>query len=515
MDLTQHAQFLAVGVHSGAPAGVIGGVLVLCLEGDVLCTDAVQDGFHRALQGEEGLVGAIEAQGEDLGLVGHAVLFFKIGAAQLIEIGGLIAEVIVPGKNLQHGGQNRSAHDGGVLAQGVADAQGLAQGGVLRQADLVVIGGADEGVGDDLVIAQAAADGPQVPLQHLLPAVAALGGDAPHGGGGNLVVAEEPSHLFCQVGVVLHVSAPGGNGDIVSVHAEAQVSEDAAHLRGVNVGAQQGVDLLRAQLQGLGLGHEVQNVDDPVQHLAGAQHLHQLAGPVDGGEGVQDIQTLFELGGSLGAHAQGQRALSDAGAVKVGGLKDHVHGVVYDLAVLAAHDACQAHSPGLIGNDQVVVGQLAHVAVQGGELLALLGPADDDLSALHIAVVKGVHGLAVFQHHVVGDVHDVVDGAHAGGAQPLPHPLGGGADLHVADHPGGVPGAQILGGGFHVQQICQVAGAAALHHGLVKGEGLAVGHSSLPGQTDDGQAVRAVGSDLKLHHVVIQVQSLPDIVAGL
>jgi hypothetical protein len=42
-----------------------------------------------------------------------------------------------------------------------------------------------------------------------------------------------------------------------------------------------------------------------------------------------------------------------------------------------------------------------------------------------------VHGLAVFHHDVVGDVHDVVDGAHAAGAYALPHPLGGGGDLHV------------------------------------------------------------------------------------
>ncbi len=112
--------------------------------------------------------------------------------------------------------------------------------------------------------------------------------------------------------------------------------------------------LLRLQLQDTGLGHVVENVDDAVQHLAGAQQLHQLTGAVDGGQGVQGIQALFKLGAGLGAHAQGQGALADAGAVEAGGLKDHVHGVAHDLAVLTAHDAGQAHGPVLVGDDQVV-----------------------------------------------------------------------------------------------------------------------------------------------------------------
>ena len=43
------------------------------------------------------------------------------------------------------------------------------------------------------------------------------------------------------------------------------------------------------------------------------------------------------------------------------------------------------------------------------------------------------------------NVNDVVDGADTHAAQALTHPLGGGSDLHVADHTGGVAGAQIVG----------------------------------------------------------------------
>ena len=115
-------------------------------------------------------------------------------------------------------------------------------------------------------------------------------------------------------------------------------------------------------------------------------------------------------------------------------------------------------------------GQLALIAVQGLDGLPVPGGADDDVAALHAGEVKGVHGLAVFQHHVVGDVHDVVDGADAGVAQPFPHPCGGGLDLHVLHHPGGVPGAEVAVLNVDVHQFGDGA-AAALDHGGVELQG--------------------------------------------
>ena len=125
-----------------------------------------------------------------------------------------------------------------------------------------------------------------------------------------------------------------------------------------------------------------------------------------------------------------------------------------------------------------------------------------------------MHGLAVLQHDVVGDIHDVVDGPHAHGPQPLPHPLGGGADPHIAHHPGGIPGAEVRVRGLHVQQLRQIPGAAPSDRGSVEGQGLVKGGGGLPGQADDGQAVGPVGGDLKLHHVVIQTRYRPDVVPG-
>ncbi len=44
--------------------------------------------------------------------------------------------------------------------------------------------------------------------------------------------------------------------------------------------------------------------------------------------------------------------------------------------------------------------------------------------ALQVGIIEGVQGLAQFQHHVIGDVDDGTDAAHAAALQALHHPGG-------------------------------------------------------------------------------------------
>ncbi|MPM48654.1 hypothetical protein SDC9_95380 [bioreactor metagenome] len=168
----------------------------------------------------------------------------------------------------------------------------------------------------------------------------------------------------------------------------------------------------------------------------------------------------------------------------------------------------------LVADAQHTGRQLSLVSVQSLNGLALPGGADDDFSALHTGEVEGVHGLAVFQHDVVGDIHDVVDGADAGITQPFPHPGGGRLDFHVFHHPGGVPGTKIRILDLNVHQL-RDAVAAALDLRGVELEGLAEGGGGLPGEADDTETVRPVGRDLKLHDVIVITDELGNVVAGL
>ena len=126
-----------------------------------------------------------------------------------------------------------------------------------------------------------------------------------------------------------------------------------------------------------------------------------------------------------------------------------------------------------------------------------------------------MHGLAVFQHDIVGDVHDIVNGTDTGSAQPLPHPDGAGANFDVLHQTTSVTRAQV---GFFDDDVSVVHDdrlAAALHHRVVELQRLAEGDGRFSGQTDDGQTVGTVGGDLKFHHVVIQTQQGGDVIAGL
>ena len=173
-------------------------------------------------------------------------------------------------------------------------------------------------------------------------------------------------------------------------------------------------------------------------HVARVQQVHQLTGALQRGhDGLFGYAALKAAAGlSADAHAAGGNARD--GAVEGGTLKHHLTGAVGDFAFLAAHDAGQARGAFRIADQQISAGQGMILAVQRAQRFAILGGAHDDLAAAHLVQIKGVHGMAGFQHHIVGDIYNVIDGAHAGGVEHLPQPHGRGRDAHVFDHAGGV-----------------------------------------------------------------------------
>ena len=83
-------------------------------------------------------------------------------------------------------------------------------------------------------------------------------------------------------------------------------------------------------------------------------------------------------------------------------------------ASIGAEDAGDDQGALGVGDDQVVGAQGAVDAVEGDDVLAGAGAARDQPAAADLGGVEGVQRLAHGQHHVVGDVDHVVDGAHAG-----------------------------------------------------------------------------------------------------
>ena len=221
-----------------------------------------------------------------------------------------------------------------------------------------------------------------------------------------------------------NIATPRGNGDGLAVYAELQGLKNAQHFLGLDIRAEKCVDFIGTQGEHGGLGQVVHDIDNAVNDLTGTEKLDQLTGTVDCGQGIVHIKTLFKFCRSLGPHAEGESAFSDAGAVEVCRLENDIDGIVDYLAVLAAHYACKADCTGVVCDDEHVGIELAQVAVERGECFAVLRTADDYLAALDIAIVKSVHRLAVFHHDIVCDINNVVNGTHAHCTQTLTHPLG-------------------------------------------------------------------------------------------
>ena len=116
--------------------------------------------------------------------------------------------------------------------------------------------------------------------------------------------------------------------------------------------------------------------------------------------------------------------------------------------------------------------------------------------------VKGVQRLTGEHHHIVGDVDDVVVRAHAQGVEALDHPVGRGADLHVAHDAGDVAVAQALVGNLDRKLVVGRAAGLGLDGGQLHVEIAIEDGTGLAGHTDHGQAVGAVGCDLAVEHGV-------------
>ena len=186
--------------------------------------------------------------------------------------------------------------------------------------------------------------------------------------------------------------------------------------------------------------------------------------------------------------------------------------VFRDHGVLTAHDTGNAHGLVCIADHEHGAVHGALLAVQGGEFLAILCPADDDLMTGDGIQIISVHGLAVLFHDVVGDIYHVIDGTDAMGRQPSLHPHRRRCKFDVLYHPGTVSGAEIFVLYLHFDVVVHILAVACLgDHRRI--EILVEGGCCLSCQTDDGETVNPVGSDLVLYHHVMQAQRLDGVTA--
>ena len=224
------------------------------------------------------------------------------------------------------------------------------------------------------------------------------------------------------------------------------------------------------------------------------------------------VDAAFEAVGGFGRQAQTARGLADGAGTEHGAFQEDVGAGIVDLGGLATHDTGQGHGAFGVADAEVTGIEGAFLAVQGDDLLALGGGADDDAVAAQLVQVEGMQGLAAFEEDVVGHVHDVGDGTHAHGMQTVTDAHGRGSDLDAGDDAAGVKVAQLGIADFHAGQV---AGRAVLAQGQFgDGQGQVEGQGGLAGQAQDGETVGAVGGDGDVQHLAVQLQGVHQTGAG-
>ena len=328
--------------------------------------------------------------------------------------------------------------------------------------------------------------------------------------------APQAQDLLDQIDLARQVGAEARRSDhkvlAVALDGAAQAGERALDKVGLDVGTADGVHAGQAQLDavdGLGRGEHVHIAGSD---LAAGDLLNQRAGNVGNIHAAGLVNLTLKANGGVGDQRKVAAGVRGAAGVEAGALDHHVDGVVLDLGIHAAHNAGQRHGALAVGDEAHAGVEHALLAVEGRELLILLGGANHHATvaiALSKGVqVKGVQRLTGEHHHVIGDVDDVVVRAHAQGVEALDHPVGRGADLHVAHDAGDVAVAQALVGNLDRKLVVGRAAGLRLDGGQLNVEIAIENGAGLASHANHGQAVGAVGRDLAVEHGVARAHVL-------
>ena len=353
--------------------------------------------------------------------------------------------------------------------------------------------------------------------------------------GGNIVHAIEAQHFFVQVNLARQVGAERGRNHRQHVvvfglgHFAAEALERINDEIARNVGAHHGLEALHAELQVRLLAGSGPRVNNAAAIFANAGN--GTAGNLDderrsGGRAHLDVMVVdaaLVAHGALAEQAQVAARAARATRLEYGSFEQNIGRFLSDLGIKAAHNSRERHGALLgRGNNRHVARELAMLAIERGEFLAIFGSANHDMGhaigVLDLVQVKRMQRLAEQEQDVVRHVDDVVHGALANGGKTLDHPVGARTNFHAMNHASGVARAahgignvDFHGIGLNVARKLQLGG-----HILQRVRPrLGVHGANLASEAHDGKAVGAVRGNLQVEHRIGEAHEIGDGLADL
>ena len=135
--------------------------------------------------------------------------------------------------------------------------------------------------------------------------------------------------------------------------------------------------------------------------------------------------------------------------------------------------------------------------VEGLKTLPVLRAPYDNFMPADLVIVIGMHGLAVFEHHVICDVHQIVDRADPGGRKAKLHPFRRGRKAQIFHYARGIARAELRILHLDLQKLMHIP--ASLRSILLRRKkALSEGRRRLPRDAEHTVAVHPVRGDFIL-----------------
>ena len=280
----------------------------------------------------------------------------------------------------------------------------------------------------------------------------------------HIVITVHAENVFHHVAWALHIHAVGWhhNVDFLCVFAHDfhfEAFNDALDSVVVDVLADKAGHIVELQFHRETREFAALHIDDVATNLTTCEFLDEDSGEFEVVNGVVGVDATLEAERCVGVQAEAACALTHPGGVEVGTFEEHVGSGVGHARIQAAKHTADAHRLFSVANHEVAVGECAFHTVESGELSAWGNGFHHHLIAFHLAEVETVHRLTCAKENVVGDVHNIVDGALAYSQEVILQPLRTFLHLHATNGEAAVARASL--GVFHFHRNGTV-GAVAL-----------------------------------------------------
>ena len=433
----------------------------------------------------------------------------NINVAQFIQADILVPSIIVRSKRSEHSVQRARPHDTVVLAQRVHDLDRISQRRICRKEQLVKYLRALERVSHSLAESAEFCDISCHLLDPQLEGELAHRGLSRRKSRRDIVISVESRHFFRKVRQAEQIVTESRSDHFLCLSIIAQIDrlEVSQHLFLGNVRAKQFIDLLRVKRNSHRLLLLSIDINDSADYFACSHLFNELAGTVDRCLSVVRVKPFLEFGRSVCSQTDPLAGLADVHPVEAGRLKEHGLHIVCDHGVLSSHDPRNADLLLAVADHEHILVHCPLLSVQCDKFVSVLRCLYDDMMIRNGIQIISVHGLSVLFHHIVCNIHKVVDRTDSHGGKPSLHPLRRRSDLDVLHHSCAVAGAEICIFNSYFNIVVDVLVISRSCHDR-RFKFLAECSCRFSRDPDDAEAVHTVGCDLILKDRVIQAQRL-------